>query len=115
MKTYEINKGQYLVHWMATEGGLQQPLVTRSTAKAPVYEAYFKTREDALRSSGSEAGHTYAGKELTPVVDLDFSPTDDEYRSNVTSLEVLHLILDEDGELDGIEEVTHSEDFWIGG
>lgn len=100
MKKYELS-------WSMTESGLQNHLESVPNMQNPVYSLTFDTKKEALEAFQKEL----LAATLTKCSDLDFSPSDKEFRTNCCVL-LIAMVDDED---DMATEIIESSEFhWIG-
>lgn len=97
---------KYVLHWGETESCLQSELAIASKRHKPVYQLTFDNKEEALEAFQRELATT----SLTKYCDLDFNPTDHEFRTNCCALLVTMMDDEDDQE---IEDIESSEYYWI--
>lgn len=99
----------YTLQWSPTEGR-DYPLSYIGSPATPVYQQEFFSVEEAKEAYEKELKAT----DLTPISELDFSPTDMEVRRNCTSLDIVVIETDEYTDEEEMGEVIKSSDyFWI--
>lgn len=89
-----------------TESGLQNHLESVPNMQNPVYSLMFDTEKEAFEAFNKELAATH----LTKCCDLDFSPSDHEFRTNCCALMV--TMVDDEDDM-ATENIEASEFYWI--
>lgn len=99
MKKYELS-------WSMTESGLQNHLESVPNMQNPVYSLTFDTGKEALEAFNKEL----SAASLPKCSDLDFSPSDKDFRTNCCAL--LITVVDDEDDM-ATEIIESSEFYWI--
>lgn len=97
---------KYVLSWSMTESDLQNHLESVSNMQNPVYSLVFDTEKEAFEAFQKELAAT----SLTKCSDLDFSPSDQEFRTNCCALFI--AIVDDEDDM-ATEDIEASEFYWI--
>ncbi len=99
---------KFILSWSATESDLQEPLAIYSTGCDFVYSKEFKTLKAANEAYEKELSAT----SLQAFSELNFQPTDDELRKHGTTLDIIKVDIDEDGD-EKVDCVENGEYYWV--
>lgn len=97
---------KYIVHFTATEAGVQPPLETVGTPVVPIYETQFSNAAEARAFYNAELAAASTRGDIISRKELGYSPTEREDALHCSELELAALTYDEDGDLTDFEVIA---------